>query len=181
MHVLNWRLDSYCKSLTARGWESLTFTAYWTLNWEYRQTLHHMCLIGDSIPIGNRLALLTMRCQLSNVWITVSGLKGHKIYLEALHLMLFSVFWEGAHCISVVDMTCTKEMIDYRLQHKRCDVITSIPYEHALNCKFNYKYVITSIPYEHALNCKFNYKQKYVLLCSFKNKKLIKVSYKIGT
>jgi len=35
-----------------------------------------MCLIGDSIPIVNRLALFTMRCQLSNVRITVSGLKG---------------------------------------------------------------------------------------------------------
>ena len=38
-----------------------------------------MCLIGDSIPIVNRLALLTMRCQLWNVRITVSGLKGHNV------------------------------------------------------------------------------------------------------
>ena len=36
----------------------------------FKQTLHRMCLIGDSIPIVNRLALLTMRCQLSNVRIT---------------------------------------------------------------------------------------------------------------
>jgi len=57
-----------------------------------------MCLIGDSIPIVNRLTLLTMLCQLSNVRITVSGLKGHKIILEALRLL-------NCWCLSlVVDM-----------------------------------------------------------------------------
>jgi len=48
-----------------------------------------MCLIGDSSPIVNRLTLLTMRCQLSNMRITVSGLKGHNIILEAVKQLVF--------------------------------------------------------------------------------------------
>jgi len=128
MHVLNWRrLDSYCTSLTARGQKSSTFTANWILNWQYKQTLHRMCLIGNSIRIVNGLALLTMRCQVSNMRITVSGFMGHNIFLGALRLMLFSVFWEGANCWVNIRVKakceCTKETIDYRLQYKRCDVI----------------------------------------------------------
>jgi len=119
MHVLNWRqLDSYCTSLTARGQKSSTFTANWILHWQYKQTRHRMCLIDDWIRIVNRLALLTMQCQLSNVRITVSGLMGHNIFLEALHLMLFSVFWEVANCWVNIRVKakceCTKETIDYQ-------------------------------------------------------------------
>jgi len=94
------------------------------LNWQYKQTLHRMGLIGDWIPIVNRLALLTMQCQLSNVQITVSGFMGHNIFLEAQCLMLFSVFWEGANRWVNVKVKakcqCTKETIDFRLQYKRC-------------------------------------------------------------
>ena len=105
MHVLNWRhLDSYCKSLTARGRKSSTVTANWILNWQLKQTLHRMCLIGDSIPIVNRLALLTMRCQLSNVRITVSGSSSRQRQEENLPENVIKLL--NCSCVSpVVDMS----------------------------------------------------------------------------
>ena len=65
------------------------------LKWLYKQPLHRMCLIGDSIPIVNRLTPLTIRCQLSNVRITVSALKGHNIILETLRML-------NCWCLSLV-------------------------------------------------------------------------------
>ena len=35
MHVFNWGLNSFCKSLTTRGRDSSTFTANWTLNCQF--------------------------------------------------------------------------------------------------------------------------------------------------
>ena len=56
-----------------------------------------MCLIGDSIPIVNRLALLTMRCQLSNVRITCEML--FNIHVNVIKLL-------NCSCVSlVVDMS----------------------------------------------------------------------------
>ena len=71
-------------------------------------------------PIREFMCLdeITMQCQLSNVRITVSGLMGHNIFLEALCLMLFSVFWEVANCWVNIRVKakceCTKKTIDYQ-------------------------------------------------------------------
>jgi len=121
MHVLNWRqLKSYCKSLTARGRNSSTVTANWILNWQFKQTLHRMCLIGDSIPIVHRLALLTMRCQLSNVRITfVILLRIVFCHYKKRIISMKCLFNINVNVIKQLNCSCVSPVVDMSMHLKK--------------------------------------------------------------